>query len=417
MLASANRDGFAGATVSTVINHAGVSRPTFYEYFKDKEDCFLALHHEISERLVAQIRRAVEQTTPEDAPQAAVRRLIERAEAEPAQAQFLASEALAGGARALEARDQVIDQIMKIVEDARSEASPTALSPDLPIRALIGASHWLLVPRLRHSETEFTGLIDGLAAWIEIFNQPCREHRWRSLDPGPRPKDSPHRSELSPVPPPPIPTGRTRLSKSQVAQNQRLRILFATAEVSLRKGYTASTISDIVKSAQVDKRVFYRHFRDKEGAFLAVYQLGFQQTMAVVASAYFSADAWPERIWEGILAASQFFAAYPTLSRLGFIEPYAVGSAASQRAEDSQVAFTMFLQEGNRVAPRPQNRMAFEAIVAALLEIGYEQSRHDNAEMFPCFAYHATYLCLAPFFGVKAANEFVDRKLQESNAL
>ncbi|MGO9762078.1 MAG: TetR/AcrR family transcriptional regulator, partial [Solirubrobacteraceae bacterium] len=38
MVATANRDGYAGANVSAVIAEAGVSRPTFYEHFEDRDD-------------------------------------------------------------------------------------------------------------------------------------------------------------------------------------------------------------------------------------------------------------------------------------------------------------------------------------------------------------------------------------------
>jgi AcrR family transcriptional regulator len=42
MVAAANQHGYAQATVSAVIEHAGISRPTFYEYFADRDACFLA---------------------------------------------------------------------------------------------------------------------------------------------------------------------------------------------------------------------------------------------------------------------------------------------------------------------------------------------------------------------------------------
>src|ERR1700679_1120423 len=43
MLLAAVRRGYAGANVAQVIAQAGVSRPTFYEYFADRDDCFLAV--------------------------------------------------------------------------------------------------------------------------------------------------------------------------------------------------------------------------------------------------------------------------------------------------------------------------------------------------------------------------------------
>jgi AcrR family transcriptional regulator len=414
MLATVNRDGYAAASISAVIAHAGVSRPTFYDYFADKDDCFLAVHRDISERLCGHIRTALEQAPPERAPQTAVRRLLERAEEEPARAQFIANEAMAAGPRALDARERTIDEIERLVEDARAGASPHASSPDLPTGAMVGAAHWLLSRHLRHGEHDLTQLADELTRWVETYNRPCGEHRWRTLKPERSPGPSPHVSELPPNPPAPMPSGRSRLSSGEIAQNQRWRILFATAETAAEKGYTATTITDITTAAKVDKRVFYSHFRDKQQAFLAAHELAFQQTMAVAASGFFSAKDWPERVWQAIHAAGQFIASHP-IAHLVHVDSHALGTPAIRRIEDSHTAFTMFLQEGNQYTTQPQTRTAMQAIIAAMFEIGYHQFRHsENIPRLPRYAYHATYICLAPFLGPQAANKFIDGKLEES---
>lgn len=424
MIAAANRDGYMGASVSKVIANAGVSRPTFYDYFSDRDDCFLAVHRDISERLLGHIREAVAAAPAAQAPQAAMRRLIERAEAEPAQAQFIANEAMAGGPRALDARDATVGEIERAIEEARAGAAPDALSPDLPTRSVIGATHWLLSQRLRRGELDLRTLANEIVAWIDGYEAPVETHRWRMLEPGPEPGPEPapedlqQASELPVDPPPPLPSGRTHLSSAEVAQNQRWRILFATAATAVSKGYTAATVADIAAGARVDKRVFYNHFRDKQHAFLAVHELAFQQTMAIAASAYFSADSWPERVWRGIYAVSQFEATHRDFVRLGYIESHALGGAALQRIDDSRRAFTIFLQEGDRYAAqadqrasKPQSRVAMEAIAAAIAEIGYEQARHERISRLPRFVGHATYLAVAPFLGPAAANEFIDSKL------
>ncbi len=414
MIAVTNRDGYAGANVSQVIAHAGVSRPTFYEYFANKDDCFIAAQRDIGGRLVEQVREAVEQAPPEQALQAAVRRLVERAEAEPAQAQFIANEALAGGPRALDERDGTIGQIEELVERARGKTPPQALSPDLPTRVVIGAAHWLLSPRLRRGEHDLTRFADETIGWIESHNRRSSEHRWRTLEPGPSPGPSRHVSEL-PLNPPPRPRrpGKTSVTAGEASQSQRLRIFFATAEIATRKGYTATTVADIAAAAQIDKRVFYNHFRDKQQAFLAVHELAFQQTMAVAAGAFFSTDSWAERIWRAIHAASQFNATHP-IAHVIYLESHAVGAPAIQRVEESHAAFTIFLQEGNQLTTIPQPRVALEAIVAAGFEVGYHQFRRQEVREFLNQAYLITYLCLVPFLGVKAANDFLDGKLREA---
>lgn len=412
MIAVANRDGYAGANVSQVIAHAGVSRPTFYDYFADKDDCFLAAHADIAESLCEHIQIAVQQAPPAQAPQAAVRRLLARAEEAPARTQFIATQAMAGGPRALDARDRTIVRIDEIIEAARARLGARVPTPDLPNRALIGATQTLLSNSLHRRERNLTKLADELVAWIESYDRPAGKRRWRTLEPGPSPGPSPYVAELPVEPPPPIPSGRTRLSSEEIAQNQRWRILFAAAEAAADKGYTAVTVADIATVARVDKRVFYTHFRDKQEAFMAAHELGFQQTMAIAASAFFSAESWPERIWRGIHAGTYFAATHPSIARIGYVESHAIDASAIQRARDSVAAFTIFLQEGNQRIAEPRSQPAMNAIAAAVSEIGYQQCRHGHPDQLPRMAYLIAYLALAPFLGPNAANRFIDRKLQ-----
>src|SRR5438309_3367869 len=105
MLTAANRDGYAGATVSAVIAEAGVSRPTFYEYFADRDDCFLMAQRHAQGRLLAEVRELVQALPPERAMQASIRALIRFAGSAPAMARFLMTQPLAAGTEALDARD------------------------------------------------------------------------------------------------------------------------------------------------------------------------------------------------------------------------------------------------------------------------------------------------------------------------
>jgi AcrR family transcriptional regulator len=417
MIDAANRDGYAGANVSQVISRAGVSRPTFYEYFSDKDACFLAANREIAERLLVHIREAVAEVPPEQALQAAVRRLLVRVEAQPEQAMFLANATMAGGPRALDERDRTIREIERIVEEAHAKTAPATFSPDLPPRSVIGATHWLLSPYLRRGKRDLSKFADKLVGLIESYNAPYRLHRWHTLELGPPPPTFALATELSLRPPQPLSPGRTNLTSDEVARNQRERIMYATAEIAERKGYTASTIADITAAAHVDRRVFYSHFRDKQQAFLAVHEFAMHQLMALGARAFFSASTWPERTWRGILAASQFQALHPTICHVGYVESHAVGPSAIQRIEDSHQAFKIFLREGGQQATHSPGETATEAIIASIFEIGYQQTRHGDATELPRLAYLATYMTLAPYLGPQAANEFIDAKLRESAEL
>jgi len=413
MIAAANGDGYARANVSAVIAAAGVSRPTFYDYFADRDDCFVAAVADVQGRLLVEVRGAVEGQAPEHAARAAIEELVKFAGSEPAMARFLMKEALAAGPGAMDARDQGIAEIARIVEDAFAEVPLEKTIPDLPPGMVIGASYRLLASRLRRGERALSGLLEDLLGWVESYAQPAGEHRWRRLTPLPAPARSPFLPRTSLHAPMALGPGRPRIGEEAVAENHRQRIMFATSQVVSEQGYTAATVAEITRLAGVDGRAFYRLFADKQEAFSAVHELGFQYLMAITAGAFFAGASWPERMWEAMRAATQSVQENPTVAHVGFVEAYAVGPGAIQRVEDSHIAFTIFLQEGYQYEPRgtPPSRLALEAIITSIFEIVYRQARASATPETAGMLAHIMHLCLTPFMGPEKANKFIDQKL------
>ncbi len=403
--------GYQDTSIAQVIDRAGVSRPTFYEYFKDKEQCFLAAQAQIAQYLQAELADSIQRNPAQHAIESVLRGLVGFAADNPLRARLLLCETLAAGPRALDERDRAIAETVKMIGHARAAGSPPARAADLPLPALIGAVLWLLSRSVRRGERDLKELADELVRWVCSYERPLSEHRFCTLDPGPPPPPSPFDSELPAQPPGVLAPGRPRLSRGEVVRNQRERILYATAEVSAQRGYNATSIAEIVAAAAVDTRVFYSHFKDKQQAFLTAHELGFQHTMAVAAGAFFSSESWPERMWQGILAGTQFQATHPTLTHVLYVQSYAIGAPAVQRIDDTHAAFTIFLQEGNQLAAEPRSQIAMEAIVAASFEIVFAFSREGRGEEMARWSWLMTYLCLAPFLGPEAAARFVDEKL------
>lgn len=411
MVAIGNEVGYASASVSRVIEHAGVSRPTFYDYFGDRDACFLAALEDVHRRLAAGVRARVKAARPERALHSAIEALIEFAVVDPAAARFLTSEAMAAGASALEARDRGLAEIARIIERAQGRAPASTPVPDLSAQIVMGGVCRLLGARLRRGEPGLSRLLDDLLLWIESYARPAPKLRWRSLGKG----SAPARSPFVPAEPLRAPAmlgpGRPRLAAEEVAENQRLRVLFATATLAAADGYAACTVADILRLAGVDGRTLYGHFAGKQEAFMAVHELGVQQVLWVTGEAFFSGGSWPQRIWEGARAFAQFLELNPLIARVGFVEAYAVGGAAVQRVEDSHFAFAMFLQEGYQYAPESGlSRLALEAIVTSIFEMVYLEARRRRPPRTPELIAQVCFLCLAPFLGVEAAGAFLERQ-------
>jgi AcrR family transcriptional regulator len=412
MVTAANRDGYAGASVSAVIEQAGVSRPTFYDYFADRDGCFLAAITDTNERLAGEVRAAVAQRRPNEAIPAAITAVVAFASEQPARAHFLMSESLAGGPRALDTRDEGLAELDRILEEARRKSDPGAAAPDLPTRILLGGIYRLLAPRLRRGEPNLTQLADDLAAWSETYTWPVDGSRWRRLKLSPAPAPSPFLPAPRPAPRQ-LGPGRPGISKEEVTANHRERILYAAAQLAEAKGYTATTVADITGRAGIDGRAFYALFVDKQDAFMTVHELGLQQVLNVTASAFFSGASWQERIWEAARALTQFLESEPLITHVGFVEAHAVGPAAVQRVQDSHSAFSIFLWEGylHVADAAPPAAAAVEAIVTTIFELVYHQARASEKPKTSGLLGHVTFLCLAPFLGASEANRFIEQKI------
>jgi AcrR family transcriptional regulator len=402
--------GYPAASIAQVIAHAGVSRPTFYDYFTDKDDCFLAAVGDVQQGLFAEVSESVGREPPERALTAAIGAMVGFADAHRASARLSMNETMVCGSSALDTRDRGIDEIAQLVERAHARVAATTAIPDVSSRLVLGGVERLLALRMRHGE-DFAGMFEELRAWTRSYELPLGEHRWRRLEPAPAPAPSPF------VGPPatraPIaPTGGSGLSDEEIVENRRQRILHAAADEAAIKGANATTIAAIAARAGVDERALRRLFNDRQEVFAAVHELSFQSVLAPTAGAFFAGESWPERVWEAGRAFVQAIERNPSLAHVSFVEFFATSPAAVERNSELLLAFTVFLQEGYRYKPSdtPPSRLALEAIAAATFETVYREVRSAKPNL-PGLLPHATFLDLAPFLGASEANRFIDERM------
>jgi AcrR family transcriptional regulator len=411
IVTAAGCEGYAAVTVGQIIALACVSRSTFYEYFPDKEDCFLTALAPIRRRLLVDVAHAVQHEPPERATAAAVAALVSFASSYPRSARLFMSELLAGGVRARDAHDVGIAEMAELIDAARGQVPSEVAVPDLASRLLLGAVCRLLACRMARGEPVLSDLCGELLAWIESYSQPAGEHRWGTLQPAFTPGRSPFLPH-SPLRAPAAPAfPRARIPEDALAEYQSLRIMFATAEIVQRDGYCAATVAEITRRAGVDGRAFYRSFAGKQEAFAAATELLFRHVMAAAAAAFVTGESWPHRVWEAARAITQCVEQNPTLAQVSLIESHAVGSVAVQRAADLACAFTIFLQEGYRHESRHgcPSTLALEAIATTVFELGYQQARRENANVkLSGLSAHVAFIALAPFIGAAEANAFLD---------
>src|SRR3954463_10793661 len=144
MVATVARKGYASTTVGDVVAGAGVSRKTFYEHFRDKEECFLAAFDSGVEKLLEAIAAAQpEEPTRMSLVRARVRAYLVTLAARPAFARTFLIEVFAAGPEALERRQRVharFEQFLRgLHAEVRKEFPDTPPVSDAVWVAAVGA--------------------------------------------------------------------------------------------------------------------------------------------------------------------------------------------------------------------------------------------------------------------------------------
>src|SRR5262245_26402169 len=168
MVAAVAQRGYAATRVVDVIARAGVSRRTFYELFRDKEQCFLAAYDEVFGRLVADTSDAFESAAGQawsERIRAAMTALLVGLADDPAAARFSIVEVFVVGARAVARRDAALRRLGDLVDAGRSESSLEL--PGITGKAIIGGINELLYADIRAgAAAELPSRLPDIIFWI-----------------------------------------------------------------------------------------------------------------------------------------------------------------------------------------------------------------------------------------------------------
>lgn len=147
--------GFGATTIADVVEPAGVSRATFYELFKDKEDCLQA-SMELS--LADTMGRIVEVYSP-DKPWATMvrdagRAFLELLASRPDFARMALIEAPAAGGRSLEMYASAKRVLQALLDRGRSDPLEEEAIPSSAGRGALAAAEQLIVGQILAGNTE-----------------------------------------------------------------------------------------------------------------------------------------------------------------------------------------------------------------------------------------------------------------------
>ena len=116
-----------------------------------------------------------------------------------------------------------------------------------------------------------------------------------------------------------------------VTEVQRVRLLWAMAEVAVEHGASRITVADIVDRAGVSRRTFYELFSGGQACFLAAFDEALAQASRCVLPAFESSGRWRERIRASLGELLAFLDEAHIMGRLLIVESLGAGTAALER--------------------------------------------------------------------------------------
>jgi AcrR family transcriptional regulator len=165
--------GYVAATVADIIAGAGVSRTTFYQQFRDKEDCFLHAYRKGADAQFRKVVEAVESATdPLEQLRRNVRAYLAALVDYPACARAFLLEVAAAGPRALaireETKERYADLLRQLYGRFRERSGDLLELPVEVFRAAVAAVDDLVVRSIREGRLANLAELEPTAVYLEV---------------------------------------------------------------------------------------------------------------------------------------------------------------------------------------------------------------------------------------------------------
>jgi AcrR family transcriptional regulator len=145
--------GYRDMTVADVIVTAGVSRRTFYEHFKNKDDAFMAAFDAVLAQLLAVVQEAYRgEEYPLDRLRAGLMAFLDFVSREPAFARMCIVEALAAGPEAVARRNAAMAQFAALLDGTAAELGTPARPALLTAETIVGGVYEVIYTRVVRGE-------------------------------------------------------------------------------------------------------------------------------------------------------------------------------------------------------------------------------------------------------------------------
>jgi AcrR family transcriptional regulator len=162
--------GYEQTSVSRITDRARVSRRTFYELFGNREECLVALLDEAVERVERELEAAaLEGLAWRERVRGGLWAILSFLDAEPVLARIGVVQALHGGPRVLERREEILARLAVVLDEGRREGKRGEECTLVTAEGLVGGALGVVYARLRGGDPgPLAGLLDELMGMIAL---------------------------------------------------------------------------------------------------------------------------------------------------------------------------------------------------------------------------------------------------------
>jgi AcrR family transcriptional regulator len=130
----------------------------------------------------------------------------------------------------------------------------------------------------------------------------------------------------------PLPRGRHKLSRDDVLDSQRTRLIRAILDCVAERGYPATTVADVVAAARCSRNAFYELFEDKEACYIAASDETGAEMLEALVSAAQQEESWLDALRSGMRSYLRWWVDNPHYAAAYLIDlPTAGRRALEQR--------------------------------------------------------------------------------------
>ena len=200
-------------------------------------------------------------------------------------------------------------------------------------------------------------------------------------------------------------TRNDRVSRAQVADMQRSRLLAAAVRTVDELGYAHATVANITARARVSRRTFYDLFSNREDCLVAVLEDAARRIGWEIERAQLRELPWRERVRGGLWTILSFFDREPALARVCVVQALRGSQGVLERREEILRDLAAVLDEGRGEGARGAECPPLTAagLVGAAFAIVYARLLRGEREPLTDLLGELMGMIVLPYLGPGAA--------------